>query len=115
MNARAQVNYYMPGASTCPLSGSTGRILPDPRRLSPPVTSGTTLFARPLTACLAVPSPIRINVEQYVGVDSVHVSFDVVCVDSVPKPLWLNFAVAEWGHFYTTRVFPRSPSGGTMP
>lgn len=51
---------------------------------------------------LQVPSPIQINLDQYWSkdMDSVYVSFDVVCVGSVPKPLWLNFAVVEGAHFY---------------
>jgi hypothetical protein len=62
-----------------------------------------------IDSLLAVPSPIRINVDQYVGVDSVHVSFDIVCVEAVPKPLWLNLAVAEWGHFYSYPSYPTTP------
>jgi hypothetical protein len=55
---------------------------------------------------LSVPSPFRINLDQYWSkdMDSVYVSFDVICTGAVPDPLWLNFAVAEGGHFYPVNL-----------
>ena len=60
-----------------------------------------------LDSMLAVPSPLRINLEQYASadLDSVYVSFDVVAVDSpgVAAPrIWL--AVTEEYHEYPDPV-----------
>jgi hypothetical protein len=104
----ARINYYQPGNKYVPTFRFDGQYIADPS--DPQFTTYDEWYdfvRQTIDSLLAVPSPIRINVEQYVGVDSVHVSFDIVCVDPVPSNLVLHFAVAEWGHYY---VYPGIPT-----
>jgi hypothetical protein len=88
--------FYHPHSASVPAFRFDGRYLGDP---------GTAAeFKVIIDSLLQVPSPIRINLDQHwsLDMDSVYVSFDIVCVDPVRDPVWLQFAVAEAAHFYQT-------------
>lgn len=56
-----------------------------------------------LDSLLEIPSPIRINLNQFwsADTDSVYVSFDIVCVDAVEGNMRLFYGVAEYEHKYS--------------
>ncbi|MFZ1947926.1 MAG: T9SS type A sorting domain-containing protein [bacterium] len=95
--------FYHPYSAYVPAFRFDGRYLGDP---------GTTTEAKAIIdSLLQIPSPIRINLDQYwsLDMDSVYVSFDIVCVDPVRDPVWLQFAVGEAAHYYPLPGYPTVP------
>jgi hypothetical protein len=98
-----RINYYQPGSKYVPTFRFDGKYIADPSDFA--TLDQWCVFARQtIDSLLADPSPIRINLDQYMSQDkdSVYVSFDVVCVDSAAgASLALQLAVVEDAHFYS--------------
>ena len=100
LDAYARRAYY--GFNYVPTFRFDGKYIKDPSDGFATYDEWYAWVRSTLDSLVAIPSPIRINLDQYwsADMDSVYTSFDIVCVDSIEGSFVLFYGVSEYEHLY---------------